>query len=387
MKFQSKSFARISIAALCAATIGSAVAAPIASAQAPSASQATGTVVSSEPLPKDLWIPGTADAKRFTYWTIGSNAGPALSSGAYYVPAGPAPEGGWPVIAWAHGTTGLDDSCAPSLVGPGLPERDYPYLGRWLSEGYAVVATDYVGLGTPGLMPYLDGKVEAHSVVDSVKAARVIDSSISNRWAVVGQSQGGGAAITTARYATEYGGDSLDYRGGVGTGVPANIELTLLPAGPGFPPIALGGGLTSYALYILAGLREAHPEIDLNSYLNDLGREKVDSAEKLCAADLDEASKDLVLGDIFSRPLSQIPNFQGLLNDYMGVPTSGYDRPIFIGQGLLDVDVPAPSALSLVAALVANGEPVTFKTYNTDHSGALVESQADTIPFVANLFR
>ncbi len=236
-------------------------------------------------------------------------------------------------------------------------------------------------------MPYLDGKVEAHSVVDSVKAARVIDSSISNRWAVVGQSQGGGAAITTARYATEYGGDSLDYRGGVGTGVPANIELTLLPAGPGFPPIALGGGLTSYALYILAGLREAHPEIDLNSYLNELGREKVDSAEKLCAADLDEASKDLVLGDIFSRPLSQIPNFQGLLNDYMGVPTSGYDRPIFIGQGLLDVDVPAPSALSLVAALVANGEPVTFKTYNTDHSGALVESQADTIPFVANLFR
>lgn len=184
MKFQSKSFARISIAALCAATIGSAVAAPIASAQAPSASQATGTVVSSEPLPKDLWIPGTADAKRFTYWTIGSNGGPALSSGAYYVPAGPAPEGGWPVIAWAHGTTGLDDSCAPSLVGPGLPERDYPYLGRWLSEGYAVVATDYVGLGTPGLMPYLDGKVEAHSVVDSVKAARVIDppSRIGGQW-------------------------------------------------------------------------------------------------------------------------------------------------------------------------------------------------------------
>ncbi len=64
-------------------------------------------------------------------------------------------------------------------------------------------------------MPYLDGKVEAHSVVDSVKAARVIDPTISNRWAVVGQSQGGGAAITTARYATEYGGgDSLDYRGG-----------------------------------------------------------------------------------------------------------------------------------------------------------------------------
>ena len=151
-------------------------------------------MVSSEPLPKDLWIPGTADAKRFTYWTIGSNGGPALSSGAYYVP-GRSGTGRW-LARHCVERTAPRDSTIPvplPLVGPGLPERDYPYLGRWLSEGYAVVATDYVGLGTPGLMPYLDGKVEAHSVVDSVKAARVIDPTISNRWAVVGQSQGGGA--------------------------------------------------------------------------------------------------------------------------------------------------------------------------------------------------
>ncbi|GAA3151670.1 hypothetical protein GCM10020255_030790 [Rhodococcus baikonurensis] len=110
MKFQSKSFARISIAALCAATIGSAVAAPVASAQAPSASQATGTVVSSEPLPKDLWIPGTADAKRFTYWTIGSNGGPALSSGAYYVPAAPLRKAVGPS---SRGRTAPPDSTIP----------------------------------------------------------------------------------------------------------------------------------------------------------------------------------------------------------------------------------------------------------------------------------
>lgn len=93
-----------------------------------------------------------------------------------------------------------------------------------------------------------------------------------------------------------------------------------------------------------------------------------------------------MVGDLFGKPLNQIPNFHGLLVDYMGVPTSGYDRPLFIGQGLTDIDVPAPSAFSLVAALTANGEPVTFKTYPTDHSGTLVDSQADTIPFVRGLF-
>jgi len=363
---------------------GTCLASPAAFAD--EAERGPGSVVEVEPLPADLWIPGTADAQRITYWSIGSDGSPALSSGAVYVPPGDAPDGGWPVVAWAHGTSGLADDCAPSLVGPALPERDYPYLGRWLEQGYAVVSTDYVGLGTPGVMPYLDGKVEAHSVVDSVKAARAVDESLSNKWVVVGQSQGGGAAITTARYATEYGGETLDYRGAVGTGVPANIELTLLPLGPGVPPTAIPAGLTSYLFYILAGLRSAHPEIDLDSYLTPLGARYVDAAEQLCVNDLHDAAEGVVVGDLFSKPLNQIPNFHGLLVDYMGVPTSGYDRPLFIGQGLTDIDVPAPSAFSLVAALTANGEPVTFKTYPTDHSGTLVDSQADTIPFVRGLF-
>lgn len=345
-----------------------------------------GSVVDVSELPRDLWIPGTAEAQRITYRTIGSDGNPALSSGAVYLPPGQAPDGGWPVIAWAHGTSGLADACAPSLIGPALPERDYPYLANWLGRGYAVVSTDYVGLGTPGVMPYLDGKVEAHSVVDSVKAARAVHGSVSNKWVVVGQSQGGGAAVTTARYATEYGGDSLDYRGAVGTGVPANIELALLPLGPGVPPTAIPAGLTSYLFYILAGLRSAHPEIGLDSYLTPLGAHYVNLAEELCTNELHDAAQGVVVGDLFGKPLGQIPGWHALLADYMGIPTSGYDRPLFIGQGLTDIDVPAPSALSLVAALTANGEPVTFRTYPTDHSGALVASQADTIPFVEELF-
>ena len=64
------------------------------------------------------------------------------------------------------------------------------------------------------------------------------------------------------------------------------------------------------------------------------------------------------------------------------MPESGFDRPFFIGHGLIDTDVPYPTTALYVAALQANGEPVTFKTYPADHSGALIQSQRDTIPFV-----
>ncbi|QCB50313.1 lipase [Rhodococcus sp. PAMC28707] len=363
------------------------VAGSVAYASAEEVNNSPGTVVAVEDLASELWLPGAGDAKRITYWTVGSDGAPALSTGAFFVPEGNAPEGGWPVIAWAHGTSGLDDNCTPSLVGPPDPARDRQYLGTWLGQGYAVAATDYVGLGTPGIMSYLDGKLEAHNVVDSVKASRTVEKSLSNKWVVVGQSQGGGAAITTARYASEFGGPDLDYRGGVGTGVPANIELALLPAGPGFLPIAVGKGLTTYLLYILAGLRSAHPEIDIDSYLTPLGRETVDRAQTLCVLEAEEEFDGIVSGDLFSRPLNEIPNFYGLINDYMGVPFTGYDRPVFIAQGLYDTDVPAPSALSLVAQMIANGQPVTLHTYPTDHSGAMLASQADSIPFVAGLFR
>ncbi|MGA9873203.1 MAG: lipase family protein [Rhodococcus sp. (in: high G+C Gram-positive bacteria)] len=373
------------VAALFAAPVGATVAAPVAGAD--EVDTTPGTVVSVEELPGELWLPGTAEAKRITYWTIGSQGQPALSSGAFFVPEGDAPEGGWPIIGWAHGTSGVDDNCAPSIVGPAAVERDRQYLGTWLGQGYAIAATDYVGLGTPGLMPYLDGKVSAHSVVDSVKASRAVDDSLSNKWVAVGQSQGGGAAITTARYATEFGGPELDYRGAVGTGVPANIELALLPAGPGFLPMPVNKGLTTYALYILSGLRTAHPEVNIDSYLTNEGRHAVDKAETLCVLEAEEEFDGLVTGDLFSRPLSDIPNFYGLLNDYMGVPVDGYDRPVFIGQGLYDTDVPAPAALSLVAQMTANSEPVTLRTYPTDHSGALLQSQADSLPFVQRIFQ
>lgn len=147
--------------------------------------------------------PGNSDALRFLYRSTGPKGEPIPVSGAIFIPSGPAPAGGRNVIAWAHPTSGVMPACAPSL---------YPHfealmwnLGDMLNQGYVVVATDYPGLGTDGIHPYLIGESEGRAVLDSVRAARDFpNSGASNRFAVWGHSQGGHAALYTGELAARY---------------------------------------------------------------------------------------------------------------------------------------------------------------------------------------
>ncbi|MEJ7703119.1 MAG: hypothetical protein WKF47_05470 [Geodermatophilaceae bacterium] len=69
---------------------------------------------------------------------------------------GDAPEGGWPLVAFAHGTAGLGDQCAPSTNGI----EKVLYLDPFIEAGYAVVALDFAGLGTDGIPGFLIGESE-----------------------------------------------------------------------------------------------------------------------------------------------------------------------------------------------------------------------------------
>ncbi|GGK51180.1 alpha/beta hydrolase family protein [Nocardia camponoti] len=347
-----------------------------------------GSVVGVEALSTQATLPGSARAERLLYRSTTVGDAPVTTSAAVYFPAGQAPAGGWPVIAWAHGTVGLGDNCAYSVAGPAAVERDWAYLRTWLDQGYAIVAADYAGLGGPGEHPYLNGVVEAHNVVDAVKAATAQYPSLSNKWAVVGQSQGGGAAVSTARHATSFGGPSLDYRGAVATGTPAYIEDAIQFAGPGMLPVAVSAHLSAYVLYILSGLRTTYPDLNIDSFLTESGRTWLARAQSGCIGELGEelAAEKPSIGSFFARPLSDIPNVHGLLTSYMGLPASGYDRPLFLGQGLKDTDVLTPETLRWAAELAANGEPVTLHTYPTDHDKTVNASLADSVPFVRALF-
>jgi pimeloyl-ACP methyl ester carboxylesterase len=129
-------------------------------------------------------------------------------SGYAVVPDRAAPPGGFPVITWAHGTTGTARLCGPSLFS-NAPDAAgvylVPDLGSFISAGYAVAATDYEGLGGPGVHPYLVGKSEGQDVLDAALAAAQLPGvHLSRRTVIVGHSQGGQAALFAGELATSY---------------------------------------------------------------------------------------------------------------------------------------------------------------------------------------
>ena len=77
------------------------------------------------------------------------------------------------MISWAHGTSGISDNCTPSR-NPGGAYTAYvaPQENAWLKQGYAIASTDYEGLGTPGVHPYLVGRSEGRGVLDIARASR-----------------------------------------------------------------------------------------------------------------------------------------------------------------------------------------------------------------------
>jgi len=151
---------------------------------------APGTLIRSEAF-SGYDLPPGARAVRILYHSRALDGSDVAASGAVLIPAGQAPAGGWPVIVWAHGTSGVARQCAPSLM------KDLEYgnegLMPMVAAGFAVVAPDYAGLGTPGPHQYDNKLAQANDVVYAVPAAHAAVPALGARWVAIGHSQGGAA--------------------------------------------------------------------------------------------------------------------------------------------------------------------------------------------------
>ena len=89
----------------------------------------------------------TAWIQRFTYLSrSGINDSTTRVTGMLLVPKGQPPDGGWRLVAFGHPATGTLPECAPSLS-PTLLNSS-PTVQKLLEAGYAVVMSDYQGLGS-----------------------------------------------------------------------------------------------------------------------------------------------------------------------------------------------------------------------------------------------
>ena len=156
-----------------------------------------------------------ATARLLVHTMPGIAGTPTQATTLLFVPRGTPPTGGWPIVAWAHGTTTPGQkTCAPSLTPTDLDggltrdgfKSDYAYqIGKLVDAGYAVVAPDLEGLGPDAIVqhPYFGEASFARSLIAGVRAAREADPTLSNHYAVVGHSEGGHGALDVDRHAAE----------------------------------------------------------------------------------------------------------------------------------------------------------------------------------------
>lgn len=202
-------------------------------------------------------------AWRAVYVSVsGIDGGRREISGAFFVPAGPVPQDGWPVISLAHGTTGIGHDCGPSRQ-PDL--KGYaPMVESLLADKYAVALTDYEGLGESGSHPYLEPRTAAFNTVDAVRAMRAISPTVSARWIAVGYSQGG-QAVWAANELNSYYGNDLQLQGSVALAPATNLT--------GGADLAWAGSLTrdERELFpmLIVGLARFNPDLDEHAFLHE----------------------------------------------------------------------------------------------------------------------
>jgi hypothetical protein len=202
-------------------------------------------------------LPFSVSAVRILYHSRSAAGEDVVTSGVVLVPYGKkAPAGGWPVIAWAHGATGVARSCAPSLtrnLGHG------PFLAMYVNLGYAVVATDYAGLGTDFRNAFVDGPSNATDLIASIAAARAAVPQLSARWIVMGEAEGSLAAMAVAEKEKEIRDPA--YLGSI-----AISEL----AGAQEIYGRTASGSSSFTLVSLAyGIKTVYPEFQVSDMLTE----------------------------------------------------------------------------------------------------------------------
>lgn len=343
-----------------------------------------GEIIRQEPFPG---APAGAQGYRVLYHSTGLNGEDIPVSGVIIIPAGTAPAGGRPIYSWAHGTTGVVDDCAPSSF-PDFYTTVVPGLEGVLQAGYIVAATDYQGLGTVGVHPYLVGQSEGQGVLDAARAAKNFpNANAGNKLLINGHSQGGQASLFAGQLQPSYANEFQLV--GVAAMAPAAELASLLEAQKNSTFGVVLGGYALNAYKDVYG--PTNPGMDLTKILTPEAQAALPTIVGLCittAQEGDMAKVALPLtGKLLSADPSKTPPWQGLLQQN----TAGQAKtpaPLFIAQGGKDPLVLPATTQALVKTICAPpiNDTVNFKLYpDADHTSVPAASIGDITTWFKDL--
>ena len=318
-----------------------------------------GTLIRSEALAN---APAGSRGWRILYHSTGLHGEDIAVSGMVLVPAVPA-TGPRTVVAWAHPTTGVADQCAPSVLSDG--PTHVAGLQSFLDAGFVVAATDYQGLGTPGVHPYLVGVSEGRGTLDAVRAARSLPETAAGKKVFLwGHSQGGQASLFAGQLAPTYAPDLQVL--GTAAAAPAGELAKVFDLDENtVDGIALGGWAMNayYQTY-----KAQNPKMSIDQMITPSGEAALPKLIPLCdAVSADEAQIEAIatplIGSFYATTdPGSVPPWGRLLaeNRPGNVKTKS---PIFVAQDTADEVVPAVTTDALVKDLCAKGDTVDYAVY------------------------
>jgi pimeloyl-ACP methyl ester carboxylesterase len=329
-----------------------------------------GELIRSEPF-DDYALPPEVSAVRILYHSRAAPGEDVAASGVVLVPEGKPPAGGWPVIAWAHGFSGAARQCAPSLM-RGVYYG--PFLSMYVNLGYAVVATDYAGLGSDFRNALMDMRSNARDVIYSIPAARAAVPQLGAKWVAMGESLGGLAAVGVAELESEI--RDANYLGSIAVSGVADVKdvyehLSQGPSGGQF-------ALLAYAI------KTVYPQFEVGDMLTEKGVPAYQRIQKVCS--VTNAGPEVSAGEML-KPNWENNSFvkQFFSRNALGHKTA--QGPLLVISGGADSAVPIAMTAQAVARLCKAGDRVEFYKYEgAGPAGLLGDSVRDQISWIQARF-
>jgi pimeloyl-ACP methyl ester carboxylesterase len=309
-------------------------------------------------------------ARRILYHSRSYKGKDVAASGVVLIPRGVPPKDGWPVVAWAHQFTGSARQCAPSLR-KNLNEG--PLLSMYVGRGYAVVASDYAGLGTNFSNAAFDFRSNAADVIYSVAAARAAVPQLGSKWVVAGYSEGSLVAAAVAEFETEQ--PDPHFLGAIAiSGVAEPQEY--------FERVAEGPS-RRLLIFLAQGTKTVFPSFRVEDMLTEKALPLYGYVNESCEASL---VQDLAAKEMLRTGWENNSFIQG----FFARNTTGQKpirAPLLVISGDADPTVPSFVTARVVARLCKARDKILFIKYaGLNASGVISESLGEQNSWITSRF-
>jgi alpha-beta hydrolase superfamily lysophospholipase len=313
-------------------------------------------------------LPEGVSAFRILYHSRSASGTDVAASGVVLIPDKPAPPAGWPIVAWAHGFTGTARHCAPSLM---RNLNEGPFFSMYVKLGYAVVATDYVGLGTNFRNAYIDMQSNAADVIYSVAASHSAVPQLGRKWVAMGESSGGLAALAVAEL--EHDIRDPDYLGSIAVSGIADAKEFYEQIAKANSPEPL--------LFLTYGVQTLYPLFQMNQMLTKEALGPYRRIESSCAATVSSPTHRMLRPDWEANYFVQ----QFFARNTVGQkPAYG---PLLIVSSYADPAVRTGMTLRAVMRMCKQRDNLQFHQYQgSDFAAVLGDSVRDQLTWIQARF-